>query len=140
MRFSLYIGALIAMAMWSSFCSGQYCDSGLTNYQVQCVYDNSCSEEITVSLPNGEYGDRRIACYSVNCCGELHSTCYDAGPCQGAIKAGMTPGVRKYLEKLALDSELLVADCSGHYAPFKAAAPNANKSASLAILNDRLLR
>jgi hypothetical protein len=61
------------------------------------------------------------------------------GSCE-ALNKKMTPEIREQLAKLSLDSELLVADCSGHYVPFKAAARNAKKSASLAILDDRLLR
>jgi len=59
-------------------------------------------------------GDTEYECTWANCCGQLFTDCYISGYCGEAKKAGMSPAVRKYLEELPLDSELLVADCNGH--------------------------
>jgi hypothetical protein len=139
MKLTCFLGIVITATMWSVSAGAQACDTGMYAQRYDCAYDASCRSFVFVWYPNGENGDQQIVCdQSESCCGQLFTTCRGEGYCYSAKKAGMSAAVRKYLEKLPFDSELLVADCNGHYAPFSAAHPN--KPTPFAILDDRVLR
>jgi hypothetical protein len=141
MRFTFSLGVIITVAAWSCFCRAQACDSGLYDQEYQCAYNGSCHSFVDVFYPNGENGDEQIVCdLSFPCCGQLFTSCRVLGYCYAAKKAGMSAAVRKYLEKLPFDSQLLVADCNGHYAPLKPGSPRPSKPETFAILDDRVLR
>lgn len=140
MKFTFSIGVIVTAVICSCFCNAQTCDTGLNPQDYQCYY-RTCHQQIVAWYPNGQDGDENIVCSdSVPCCGQLFTSCSIEGVCDAAKKAGMSAAVRKYLEKLTFDSEILVADCNGHYAPLKPAPLNPHRPAALAILDDRLWR
>ena len=139
MRVTFTLSVIIVAMACSCFCRAQSCTTGLDATIYHCAY-GSCRSQIGVWTPEDDFGDQEYTCTYDLCCGQYFTTCSINGYCSGARKAGMTPTVRKYLEKLPFNAELLVADCNGHYALFKPASPNLNTSATVAIVNDRVLR
>jgi len=148
MRFTSTLGLIITVIVFSCFCSAQECTAGFNSQEYHCVY-GSCDRTLVVYTPDSWWGDYQFSCEALDCCQQLFTNCYYDGYCGAAKKAGMSPAILKYLEDVPLGSEFfLVADCNGHYVPFKPAAPNLNRSASFdpkkfatfATLDDRALR
>jgi hypothetical protein len=139
MKLTFSLGVIITATLLSCLSRAQTCVAGLEETQYHCVY-GVCSGYVYTYTPIDEWGNVNYTCSSVPCCGQYFTTCEVNGICDAVKKAGMSESVRKYLEELPVVSELLVADCKGHYAPFKPAAYRLNKPASLATLDDRLLR
>jgi len=140
MRYISGLCIISLVTMCATFASAQHCAEGLTVYELECRYSTTCRQTVDINLPEGGgYGPDNIACTSLSCCGQLITTCYVNGPCQNALRAGVTPELRKYLSHISLDSEFLLASCNGHYELFKRPSP-ASEIHNLAILDDRVLR
>jgi hypothetical protein len=127
------------MAPWSTIGWAQNCASGLNGQTINCAGPNGCTGSVYINYPNGDYGRSQLCTTAEHCCGQLITTSYVCGGCS-ALKAWATPELRERLAKVSLETELLVADCSGHYEPLKSLAPPANTPAGLAFLNDHVLR
>lgn len=133
----LIIGVTV---LCSTFCSAQHCADNFNAVDVHCVY-RTCDRQIDVWIPNENgYGSMGIGCDSEDCCGQLVTTCFPSGPCENAKRAGVTAGMLKHLAQLSPESDFLVASCNGHYEPFRSTPPKIGRPASLALLNDHVLR
>ena len=66
-----------------------------------------------------------------NCCGQLFSSFTAGGNCNPEILK--KPGVKRQIARLAATSDLLVADCKGHYVPYDPSADSVPTGQYLAL-------
>ena len=96
--------------------AAQNCADLFPTQQFECDGPGGCSEDVVVNIPNGsEYG-LYIHCGSIDCCGQLFTTCGGQGNCE-PVKL-RPPEVKERLTQLSRTSDVLVADCSGRYGPY----------------------
>jgi hypothetical protein len=133
---SKHLMALAFVFFCSPFCGSQSCTNHLKEIELECQ-SSTCSQPITVHLPDdGGPADIKYSCTSVDCCGELKTTCEDGGACDAAVR---NPEVRARIDNVAKTSPVLVADCNGRYAPY---TPRTERTINLdrVLAADRILR
>lgn len=127
----------LLVCCWAIPCDAQTCYDSLQSQTVHCVF-KPCSNNVTVGVPQGEDGDNfTVSCSSTKCCGQLVTNCHIDEDCDSDQLRG--PTLRKRVSDLATTSRILVADCKGHYAPFRNRLRTALDSDSF-FASDHLLR
>jgi hypothetical protein len=129
---------VLSLTLCSVLCSGQNCANGFNQQYFNCQ-SSSCSDGIYVSYPNGSQDGQQIQCGGEDCCGQLFTTCWGTGDCE-PVKALNNPAVKERLARLSAESEVLVADCRGRYSLYMPSPAPGKNGASLALLNDHVLR
>jgi hypothetical protein len=132
--------ALFVLGLASLFCSAQDCSESFSTMSFHCDGPDGCSDGVTVWYPNNpdQYG-APIDCGSVSCCGQLFSNC---PPGQGGCEPEILkkPGAKAEIARLAVTSEVLIADCVGRYVEYKP-VPVANLNRrKLALIDEHVLR
>ncbi len=130
---------LIALAfvfLCSAFCGGENCANHLKEVPLTCE-TATYTQTVILHMPD-EAGPQLIkySCTSVDCCGELKTTCLDGGACDAAVHSAE---VRARIDDVAKTSQVLVADCDGRYAPY---VPRAERTINLdrVVAADHILR
>ena len=113
----------------------QACTEDLNTAQWHCVFDG-CQRTVYYQTPGGEQPLWSYSCTSLDCCGELITTCHFDGPCEAG-------GLRDHanlrrLDDVATRHNVLIADCKGRYMLYR----QFRKQRSLPdySLSDRILR
>jgi hypothetical protein len=101
---------------------------------------STCNDTILTFTPVEDSCCYHFSCESVDCCGELFSTCpSDEEECGDALTR--SPEVRKRLSELSATSKILVADCRGHYSLYAPRLQDTTgKRGQTFAVNDHILR
>lgn len=127
----------LTLALCSAACSAQCFDSWTTQ-DFHCDGPHGCSQDITVEYPNGQGFEGTVLVEnSVSCCGQLFSNFNPGATCFEVFKR---PGVMKQVSQLAATSDLLVADCKGHYVLYEPPSPVRTGALSLTLVDNHVLR
>jgi hypothetical protein len=103
----------------------------------QCEFEE-CRNRVTVEYPDMAGDDHGYDCFSVECCGQLFTSCeyVDNDDCGGD---SADPAKRERIAQMAEGSRILVADCKGRYRLFRDTT-DASHFHKFLVLTDHVLR
>lgn len=121
MKYHLVTIAATALLLFAPVCHAQFdCTDYFTSQQFECADGEGCNSSVDVWVPHSTQYGEHFNCSSVNCCGQLFTSCAFSG---GGIcdPFGKRPEFKKEVDQLAMVSDLLVQDCQGRYVPYTVA-------------------
>jgi hypothetical protein len=131
MRIASYLA--VGLLVFSAALSAAQCEDSYTRVTLQCDDNAGCHDLVTFDHPNEGFTNA-YSISVIDCCGQLFTDTTVTGPCDADM---VQPAIRKEVARLAAMSDVLVADCRGHYVPYDSAA---NIVHSRARLDDLMKR
>lgn len=109
------LGLLFCVGTASAQIPDECCAPSYRTFPFSC-HTPSCSDTQDVYVPDcQEFGAAEYS-YQADCCGQPYTNFYSEGGC---IPVELRkPGAMDWLANISRDSDILVADCKGHYTLF----------------------
>src|SRR5262249_16896561 len=97
-----------------------------------------CEDDVGISVPEGSQYGLRVVCGSVDCCGQLMTSCWGDGGCNP--EALRIPQLKAAISDISKSSDILIANCDGHYVQYQEMRLERRHDSYVARLNDHILR
>jgi hypothetical protein len=104
--------------LFSATLAAAQCESNYERITLQCADNAECHDFVILDMPIEGFV-YKYTTNVLNCCGQLFTDTNMSGSCDADI---VQPAIRKQVERLAATSDVLVADCRGHYVPYDSTA------------------